>query len=313
MVESTVLGCGPLKPQWQNRIKPAFGSQERASEIPESPGDGFEKKGAGCDSCGGAGCPACQTNSFKKFFEPFKNMSLEKAGEQFWKGIVSPAEAIIDSPLVAAVTVAIGLGIAKIVKKYNLTKVTKLSILASAGIAVYNLGKGLYNFAVAETAEGKENSFYNIGQGMLYGTLAIYPAKLIGLKDGVPGVTKDTTRVKSFWQCLKSIPGDIKQISRAIGGIITGDKSVKSLQTTLGPYAGATVVGTEAINGSAASFDTPDITISGSGSDDSVLSPDLEKKMDTVRHIAGQIEDDPMKVLIQGASNDNSNETRRAS
>lgn len=255
MVESTALRCGPLRPAYSNQKTPAFGSERRE----DAQASNKPQKGA-----------------IRSAVEPVKDMSLKKAGKQFWNGVVSPVEAVISNPMAAGVTLGGFFAIRPLAKKFP--KIAKFSIATSAGIAVYNFGKGLLDFATAKTAKEKEESFYDMGQGTVYGALAVLPAKNVAKADKISGITDKSTSVQSFWACLRTIPDDAKNISKAIGSIIkSGD--LKPLQTALGPYSGAAVLGTEALNGSAAGdgmIDPPDIPV-GNGDSDGSLASDLKE------------------------------------
>jgi|GEM_PF-5736235 len=269
MVVNTALKCQPLdKPLNNNRI--AFGSEKTEEPKKETvKPDNFEKKEAEPNSEKKKGKVKQATGAIGRVIRHFKEMDYKNAKEEFFKGVISPAKAIIDHPLVGGTTLAGGFLAAKYIKKFNLTKLAKLSLLGSAGIAAYNVGKGVYDFVTAKTPKEKEKSFYDMGQGAIYGAFAVVPAKKVAINDNIPGVTETTNRLKAFGACLKTVPKDIVNITKAIGSAIKTNE-LKPLQSALRPYASTAVVsGTELTAGSpdASTIDPPDVYADGDGNE----------------------------------------------
>ncbi len=264
MLGNTAIGCGPLAPKLGNNSRPAFGSTEEQPSI-SSEGvqpDEFAKT-AGCESCEGAGCPACRNPEKPEKTSPpqaYEGINWSRAGKKFLEGVKSPIDAIAEHPATAFVAGGVVYVINKVANKLNLTKIPKFAIYMTAGIATFNVGKGLYDVATGETAEEKENGFKDIGQGAIYGALAVYPARSVAIADKVPKVTAETPRLNAFWQLLRSIPNDVKQISSGALQFIKGQKKgVDALKTALGPSTGMVTAGTtEALTGTAADSQTLD-------------------------------------------------------
>lgn len=269
------IGCGPLNPG-SIYAKPAFGSNEKA-----------QTEKSGCPSCAGAGCPACQKTveqekksvgqAVREYFQPYKEMSLKRSGQKFMEGVLSPIDAIKENPLTAAAAGGIAYGINKVAKHYNLTKIPKLAIYATTAIAGFNVVKGGVNFVTGKTAEEKENSFKDIGQGAIYGGFAVWPARNVAIADNVPKVAQNTPRLKAFGELVKTIPNDARQISSGVMQFVKGNKTgIDALKTAFGPstigLAGAG--GTEALvaGGDSTSVDLPEPITENRGSADETTS-----------------------------------------
>lgn len=315
MVESSALKCGPLRPVIP-QTKLSFGrdnSRQATDDI--QPADSFEKK-VGC-ACEGAGCEACQPKANAEAAAPkARKINFKKAKERFLEGVMSPVETILDKPVTSGTIVVGGFVLSKFVEANRLTKIAKYGILASAGVAVYNLGKGLVDFATAKTPEGKEDSFYDIGQGAVYGALAVLPAPKVAASENL--VPAETNYYNSFKACVLSVPDDIKFISSALKDFFrTGNFS--NLKAAFGPSASsATVAGTEAVHGSAdVGLEVPEVggsdgpskpagasVIDSVNLDDVVGSPE---KADMLRRAAGIAKDQPFTGAGLAAS-DNENQ-----
>lgn len=266
MVNNVALNCGSMRPELQFgkkiNAKLAFGSEKI-----KEPEDGFEaeKKADGEEEIN------------EQAAKPERKFSIKNAGSNFWQGVTSPIRQMIDNPKIAGAAVAGGFVLKKVVKDYP--RVGLFSLAGTVGIAAYNVGKGLYNLVKAETPKAKENSFYDIGQGTIYGTMALLPAPKIAKANGIKDA-EHIGHIKALSKCLMETPKAAKEIVDAIS-------KGKGLATALG--AGITTAGTEALTGDGSgTIDPPDIH--GEKNDNTDVYKDLkEAAPQQLQQVAGAI------------------------
>ncbi len=286
MVMISQLNCQPLVKANQNNIsKLAFASEEI-----KEPKDSVEVS-AKADEAEEAEKPAKPVEAevveqaeepgvFKKVANHFNGINWKKAGHQYWQGFTSPIREMINHPAIMGAAVAGGFVLKKVVKDYP--RIGILSLAGTVGIAGYNVAKGAYNFVKADNATQKENSFYTLGQGSVYGALAVVPAKAVAKanKDIIP----DAENLNHF----KALVANLKQAPKAVIDIGKALLNGKGLDTALG--AGAVATGTEA----STAIDPPEVPINKDDSNMAVFkklqegAPDqFQKLVDTARELAG--------------------------
>lgn len=173
--------------------------------------------------------------------KPVEKFSIKRARENFYEGLKSPFQQALDHPVATGVIAGIGLGIKKLAEKKQAYQ--KLGIVAMAitsSMAVYNVGKGLYDLATGKTPREKENSFYDMGQGTIYGVMAVAPAKNIAAANKLTEPGENLNHLQAFKRCIvQGIPQTIK----SLGQVTSRKVSIKEALSA--PVA----LGTEAMSG----------------------------------------------------------------
>ncbi|HSA06361.1 MAG TPA: hypothetical protein P5556_04210 [Candidatus Gastranaerophilales bacterium] len=211
MIERMNLNCQPIK-SFQNNTQIPFGNEKRAQQKGEEKPDSFDLNQVN------------ETNpeiSQRKF-------SFKNAGDNFWKGVTSPVQMLINNPLSAGATVLGGIGLKKLVSSYK--RIGIIAVALSGAISAYTMGKGVLKLAKADTAEAKEKSFYDMGQGAILTALSVLPAKNVATanSDIIAGA-ENMKMFKSYAECIKATPkvvsnivknlNDSEKLTVALGGV----------------------------------------------------------------------------------------------
>lgn len=178
---------------------------------------------------------------------PKDKFSIKDAGDYYWQGFTSPIHQLLKHPAIMGATIAGGVALKRLTKDFP--RISLFSLAGTVGIAAFNFGKGVYKFAKSEDVNEKEKSFYNMGQGTVYGAFALMPAKYVAKanNDIIPNADK-LNSFQALGACLAKTPKALFTTGKAV---LDG----KGLASALG--AGGVVSGTEAFAPEVA--DVPDI------------------------------------------------------
>ncbi|NLF83595.1 MAG: hypothetical protein GX568_06395, partial [Candidatus Gastranaerophilales bacterium] len=185
----------------------------------------------------------------------------KKGAKNFWKGVVSPLQMMVDSPIAAGATVLGGIGIGQLAKKFR--RIGIPLVVASSIAGAVDIGKGVYKFVTAKTSEDKEKSFYNVGQGSLVTGLSVLSSQKVAIanSDIIKSVKvvknkPQISHLKAFAECWKKTPKVVGDIFKSLGD----NKALATALGVTGATTGAEMTSNLTDHGSP-SNDVPDVNV----------------------------------------------------